>query len=160
METLYAFSAWLAGTGMSLFIQTTTGLIAIIQTIHIAALATVAVSALLLSLRLAGRGFTSEPLARLAQRFVKTIWVMLVLLLVTGLLLIIAEPARTITNPAFYWKMAMLAAVVVITVWLSRVARREAERPSPAAVAAGVIALLLWAGIMIAGRLIAYTESL
>ncbi|MGC4027541.1 MAG: hypothetical protein QM696_01525 [Steroidobacteraceae bacterium] len=145
---------------MSLFIQTTPGLIAIIQTFHIAALATVFISGLLLALRVAGHGLTSEPLGHLAHRFVKLIWMLLVVLLVSGLLLIIAEPARTITNPAFYWKMAMLAAAIIITLWLSKVASREGERPSPAAVAAGYLAVLLWAGIMIAGRLIAYTESL
>lgn len=159
MESLHVFSDWLSRTAFSLFIQTTTGAIATIQTIHIAALSTLFACALLLALRLAGRGLTAEPLARLAQRLVKAIWILLVVLLVTGLLLIIAEPARTITNLAFYWKMAMLAVVILITMWLSRVARRETQRPSPAAVAAGVVAMLLWAGIMVAGRFIAYVES-
>ncbi len=34
-------------------------------------------------------------------------------LLLTGSLLITAEPGRTITNPVFYLKMGLLAAVIV-----------------------------------------------
>lgn len=159
MTSLYIFSNWLAETPFSLAIQTTTWAIPAIQTVHIVALAALLACALTVTLRLAGKGFTSEPLAQIARRFIKAIWVLLLVLLVTGLLLITAEPGRTITNPVFYAKMIMLVVVALITWWLSRVARQAAPRPSPAAVAAGVVAMLLWSGIIIAGRFIAYVES-
>lgn len=157
--SLHTFSDWLSGTAFSLAIQTNISAIPAIQTVHILALAALMACALTVSLRLAGRGFTSEPLSRVASRFIRAIWILLAVLLVTGTLLIVAEPGRTITNPVFYAKMIMLAVVVVITLWLSKVARRDAQRPSPAAVAAGVLAMLLWSGIIIAGRFIAYVES-
>ena len=116
-------------------------------------------SALILTLRIAGRGLAAEPLPQLATRFTRAIWILLAILLATGLLLITAEPGRTITNPAFYSKMVMLAVVVALTLWLSSVARREFERPSSLHVAVAVICMLLWVGIMFAGRLIAYIES-
>ena len=86
-------------------------------------------------------------------------WYLLLILLVTGLLLIIAEPGRTITNPVFYAKMTMLALAICITLWLSRVSRRELVSPSGIHVAAAALGMLLWVGIIFAGRFIAYVES-
>jgi len=160
LETIHAFSSWLSGTAFSLFLQTTYLVIPVLQTIHIICLATVFSSSIVLALRLSGHGLTMEPLAHVASRLTGLMKRLVVILLATGLLLMIAEPDRTATNPAFYWKMAMLAAVLVITAWLASIARREGEKPSAIAMAASYVAVLLWVGIMAAGRLIAYTPSL
>jgi high-affinity K+ transport system ATPase subunit B len=71
----------------------------------------------------------------------------------------VAEPGRTITNPVFYAKMVMLAVVVVITLWLSAVARRQFERPSGIHMVMAAVSMVLWIGIIFAGRFIAYIES-
>ena len=86
-------------------------------------------------------------------------WILLVVLLITGSLLITAEPGRTITNPVFYTKMTLLAVTASITLWLSSVARRELERTSTLHTVAAIFSMLLWAGIIVAGRYIAYVES-
>jgi hypothetical protein len=87
------------------------------------------------------------------------IWKLLLLLLLTGALLIIAEPGRTLTNPVFFVKMAMLLVACVLTLWLSGAARRGIERSSGLHMAAACCTLLLWTGIIVAGRFIAYVES-
>jgi hypothetical protein len=156
---LHQFSDWLSATSFSQLIQTTSWAIPAIQTIHLISLALLFASALVFSLRIAGLGLASEPLNLLAARFTRAIWWTLLLLLLTGGLLITAEPGRTITNPVFYAKMVMLAAVLVITLWLSAVARRQFERPSGLHVLMAVVGMLLWMGIMFAGRFIAYVES-
>jgi cytochrome bd-type quinol oxidase subunit 2 len=156
---LHQFSDWLSATPFSQVIQTTSWAIPGIQTVHLLSLALVFASALVFSLRIAGLGLSSEPLNLLAARFTRAIWWLLLALLVTGSLLIAAEPGRTITNPVFYAKMVMLAAVVTITLWLSAVARRQFERPSGLHVFMAVISMLLWIGIIFAGRFIAYVES-
>jgi cytochrome bd-type quinol oxidase subunit 2 len=156
---LHQFSDWLSATSFSQLIQTTSWAIPAIQTVHLISLALLFACALVFSLRIAGLGLESEPLNLLAARFTRAIWWMLLLLLLTGGLLITAEPGRTITNPVFYAKMVMLAAVVVITLWLSAVARRQFERPSGLHVLMAVVGMLLWIGIMFAGRFIAYVES-
>jgi cytochrome bd-type quinol oxidase subunit 2 len=111
------------------------------------------------SLRIAGRGLSTEPLATQAPRFAKAIWVLVLVLFVTGALLIIAEPGRTITNPAFYAKMIMLILALAITLWLTGVARRQLESPTGVHVIAALIAMLLWIAIIFCGRFIAYVES-
>ncbi len=156
---LHQFSEWLSSTPLSQLIQVTTWAIPGIQTIHIISLALVFASALVFSLRIAGHGLASEPLHLLAARFTRAIWWLLLLLLLSGTLLIVAEPGRTITNPVFYAKMLMLAVVIAVTLWLSAVARRQFERPSGLHVFMAAVSILLWIGIMFAGRFIAYVES-
>jgi hypothetical protein len=156
---LHAFSDWLSATPVSQAIQVTSWAIPGIQTVHLLGIAALFASALMVSLRVAGHGLTSEPLPAVAQRFIRAIWILLLILLASGLLLITAEPGRTITNPVFYAKMSMLAVAICITLWLSRVSRRELARPSGIHVAAAVLGMLLWIGIIFAGRFIAYVES-
>ncbi|MEO6079943.1 MAG: hypothetical protein ABIQ86_09220 [Steroidobacteraceae bacterium] len=156
---LHQFSEWLSATPLSQRIQVTTWAIPGIQTVHLICLALVFACALVFSLRIAGRGLSSEPLPLLATRFTRAIWYLLVVLLLSGALLIVAEPGRTITNPVFYAKMTMLAVVVAVTLWLSAVARRQFERPSGLHVFMAAFGMLLWIGIMFAGRFIAYVES-
>lgn len=156
---MHQFGDWLSGTAFSQAIQVSTWAIPGIQTVHIICLATLFATALVFSLRIAGRGLSAEPLHQLAPRLTRAIWLLLVVLLLTGALLIIAEPGRTITNPVFYAKMSMLLVVIAITLWLARVSRRQGESPTAVHVAAASIAMLLWVGIIFAGRLIAYVES-
>jgi hypothetical protein len=153
------FSDWLVGTGLSQFIQTRTSAIPTLQTVHIVALSALFASALVVALRFFGRGLAAEPLHALARRFVRVIWLLIIVLAVTGILLIIAEPHRTLGNAMFYAKMIMLVLAIVITAWLAAVARREHERVSMLHRAGAALTILLWVGIMFAGRLIAYYES-
>src|SRR5580698_6826624 len=96
--SLRAFGRWLESTSLSRVIQTTHGAIADIQVVHILALAVLFALALNLALRIAGRGLTQESSASLARRFVPGIWLCLAILLLTGALLIVAEPGRAIFN--------------------------------------------------------------
>ena len=156
---LHQFSEWLSSTAISQRIQITTWAIPGIQTIHIICLSVLFAAALMLSLRVAGRGLAAEPLTLLAARFTRAIWISLLLLLLSGTLLVTAEPGRTITNPVFYAKMSMLVAAVVFTLWLAAVSRRQFERPAMLHVFLAVASMLLWIGIIFAGRMIAYYES-
>jgi hypothetical protein len=156
---LHEFSDWLSNTAFSQAIQTTSWAIPSIQVVHIICLAVLFATALLFTLRIAGRGLVNEPLHLQAPRFARTIIMLTVLLLIDGSLLITAEPGRTITNPSFYAKMIMLALALAITLWLTRVSRRQLEAPKGVHVAAAGFAMLLWVGIIFCGRFIAYVES-
>jgi hypothetical protein len=153
---LLAFVHWLSSTPLSQLIQRTSWAIPGIQVVHILSLATLFALVLNLALRMAGRGLTAEPLRSLAARFVPVVWACLSVLLLTGSLLIIAEPERTITNQVFYLKMGLLLVAIVLLLWLIRAARREPENPSRLKVAAAAVWMLIWTGIIIAGRYIAY----
>ena len=156
--TVIEFSDWLSATPASQFIQVTTWIIPAVQTVHILALALLFASALMVDLRVLGTGLRSESLQSVADRFIPTIWPCLLVLLVTGSLLIVAEPGRTLGNPAFYLKMTCLAAAIIVTLWLRAFARGSRPIGVMASLLA-VVSLLLWSTIIIAGRYIAYIES-
>jgi hypothetical protein len=156
---LHQFSDWLSNTSFSQTLQITSWAIPGIQVVHIICLAALFATALMFTLRLAGRGLVNEPLHLQAPRFARAIFILALILLVDGSLLITAEPGRTITNPSFYAKMIMLVIALTLTLWLTRVSRRQFESPRGAHVAAAVFAMLLWVGIIFCGRFIAYVES-
>ena len=155
--SLRAFGHWLESTPLSHRIQTTHGAIADIQVVHILALATLFALALSLSLRIAGRGLTQEPTSSLARRFVPAIWICLAILLLTGALLIVAEPGRAIFNRVFYTKMCLVLVAVAFTFWLSFLARQREGRPTRLHAALAAVYMLLWISVIVAGRFIAYS---
>lgn len=155
---LQQFNDWLTQTSLSQAIQLNMWAIPSIQTVHILALALLFVSALIVSLRFWGRGIAVEPLHLLSRRFIRLIWLMVVVLAVSGVLLIIAEPHRTLTNPVFYTKIVLLVVALVTTAWLSSASRHQVERVSALHRAGAALTVLLWVGIMFAGRFIAYYD--
>lgn len=147
-----------SATGLSQFIQRTHGMIASIQMVHILCLACVFALGLALALRLAGGGFESESLDSLSRRFVPAIWIFVALLLVTGALLIVAEPVRSLPKPVFYIKMALVVLAVLMTATIAGRARRaqRSGATAPVSKAVAVVYMLLWCSIIVAGRMIAY----
>ena len=133
-------------------------MIAGIQMVHITCLACVFALGLALALKLAGGGFDSESLDSLSRRFVPAIWIFVALLLVTGALLIIAEPSRSLPKPVFYIKMALIVLALIMTSAIAARARRTQRAGATSLVgkAMAVVYMLVWCSIIIAGRMIAY----
>jgi len=161
---LKLFCNWLAATPLSLAIQTHGWVIPALQTIHILGVAIVFSSAVLVNFRLWRIVDRREPLDAFARRFLPTIWPTLLVLLGTGALLIIAEPKRSLQNTTFYLKMAMLFAAIGITAglqWTLTVHpdHFESSRIRRAlSLGAALLSTLVWSGVLIAGRWIAYTR--
>jgi hypothetical protein len=162
---LSEFSKWLAATPLSHVIQTTKWVIPTLQTVHILSVAVVFSSAVLVDLRLWRLLNRDVPLPEVARRFLPTIWPVLLVLLITGSLLIIGEPKRSLLNSAFYLKMALLAVAIVLTAWLQWSLssspnfwdRNRGRRMAGQLTA--TLSILVWCGILFAGRWIAYTQA-
>lgn len=162
-DAVYSFIEWVVTTPFSLFIQSELWVIPTVQTVHILCVAVVITAAAMLDLRLLGLIARGQSLVSLSQRFLPAAWVALVLLAITGSLLIVAEPARSLLALPFQLKMLMLVAVIVLTVIFQKAvsthaSRWDAEPASPAAKMTAVISLGLWLAIIVAGRWIAYAE--
>lgn len=156
---IQSFCDWLANTPLSLTIQTILWIIPAVQTVHILCVAIVMSSVAMLDLRLIGVTGRRQSISRTVSRFVPWVWGALPVLAGTGTILIIGEPARELLNPYFRAKMAMLAVVIVITFIVQRQNKKDAaywEARRIAAALTGVASLLLWVGIVTAGRWIAY----
>jgi hypothetical protein len=158
-------SRWLAATSLSHTIQTTTWIIPTLQTIHILCVAALFSSAVLVDLRIWRLTQRDVPLSDVGRRFLPWVWPVVIVLLLTGSLLIVGEPRRSLLNDTFYIKMALLAFALVLTgllqwsltsapgFWERDVGRRIVGR------LAAVASILAWSGIIFAGRFIAYTQT-
>ena len=93
-----SFNDWLTSTALSQLIQTTSWMIPGIQCIHIVCLATLFVTALMITTKVLGRSWSEQTAGQVAAKFMPVIWTCLAVLLVTGALLITAEPGRTLGN--------------------------------------------------------------
>ena len=158
MAAIRAFCAWLAATKLSVALGSIEWIVPVVQTLHILLIAVVASSALLLDLRLLGAGSQRQSLAQAADRFLPALWWALPGLALTGAILIIAEPERELTNPAFGAKMALLVVAIAVTLWFRRRLSGTGWSQSGARLV-GIASLLLWVGIVVAGRWIAYAQD-
>jgi hypothetical protein len=162
---LSEFSNWLAATSLSHAIQTAGWVIPTLQTVHILSVAVIFSSAILVDLRLWRLLNRDVPLPEVARRFLPAIWPVLLILLITGSLLIIGEPRRSLLNSTFYLKMALLAVAILLTAWLQWTLssspnfwdRDPGRRMAGQFVAS--VSVLVWCGILFAGRWIAYTQA-
>jgi hypothetical protein len=164
-QIVQTFSDWLAATRASATIQDVSWIIPTVQTIHILSIAIVMSSVLLVDLRVLGVISRGQPLQVVARRFLPWIWITLVVLLLSGSTLIVGEPGRSLQNPAFIAKMSMLVTVTLLTLFFQSGLKSDAQywERSPGRRAAGRLlaglSLILWVGIVFAGRWIAYISS-
>jgi hypothetical protein len=161
---MQALAQWLGGTQISHGIQRAIWLIALLQTIHILAIAMVLSSVVMVELRILGVT-RSQTMTDTVHRFMPWIWTGLVVLASTGIVLIVAEPKRTLDNNlAFDLKMLMLATAIAVTLGfqtsLSSSLAVWEERPQNRKLlsAFALFTLLLWCAVAVAGRWIAYVR--
>jgi uncharacterized membrane protein len=156
------FTRWLADTPLSDAIQRVPWIIPLVQTIHILSIAIVLSSVAMLDLRLMGLAGKRVTITGMAERFLPWIWGAVCVLALTGSILIIGEPGRSLPNAMFQTKMALLIAAIAVTIGFQHTIRRNAGfwDLSPArrrgARLTATVSLALWLGIAVCGRLIAY----
>jgi hypothetical protein len=156
------FCDWLSMTGISVAFQSADWFVPTVQTVHIISIAILLTSVYVMSFRLIGVTRGRQPLAVLIAKSTPWVWTTLGVLLGTGILLTITEPARELLNWVFRLKMLMVAALagilLVVQVRMRRSPDYWTETPARRLVARaiGIAAVLLGAGIVTAGRWIAY----
>ena len=153
---------WLGQTALSLTIQTQAWVIPTVQSIHIVAIGVVLGSVLMIMLRILGRAGREETLTRTTARFGPWVTWGLWVLLVTGVLMIIGEPARELLALSFWLKMAMVVLATTVTLVFRRSLRlHEASWEGTLVNRASIKAMavtnfLMWLTVVVLGRLIAY----
>ena len=155
---MIAFIQWLQGTPLSLSVRRISWLIPMMQTLHILANGLVLSAIIMIDLRVWRRS-GAEPLADRVRRLLPWLWAALGVLTVTGLVLVLGTPRRTLLDPTFQVKMLIMLVAIVATLALTAVLRRVAPERVAAgrmtgifASVAGAATLLLWLGATIAGR--------
>ena len=159
------FCEWLKVTPFSVALQSTSWAVPLVQTVHILAIGALIGSGLMLALRTLGWIATDQTLASATLRFMRVIWGSLPVLFVSGILMISAEPARSLENPAFWLKILLLFFSCAVSVgyqkplhknpdfWESSRARRRFGQ------LVAFVSLALWVAVIFSGRWIAYVEA-
>lgn len=156
------FCDWLSRTGVSVAFQSANWFVPLVQTVHIIAIAILLTTVYVISFRLIGITRGAQPLAALTAHSAPWIWTALCVLLASGILLTITEPARELLNWAFRVKMLMVLALAALLWTVQSRTRRNPQywTESPvrrrAARAIGIVSIVVGAGIVTAGRWIAY----
>ena len=100
----------------------------------------------------------------LMRRFFPVLWVGLVVVSLSGALLLTAYPAKALTNPVFYLKLVAILIALFITRSLAKGVLQDpsydADRAPRKARMLAALSLLLWAGAVTSGRLLAYTYNI
>ena len=134
------------------------GLPPIVQTFHLLGIAVIMSSVVLLDLRILGLALPSQDVQELTRRVMPWVWWTLPVMLLSGSMFVFARPRRYFTNPIFGLKFALLVPAIALAAVLHFVSVRKPDSWSTKVIAA--LSLLLWVGVVLAGRWIAYVDYL
>ena len=154
---------WIYSTEISSTLRDALWVIPTVQSIHIIAIAVLIGSALIVDLRKLGLMASDQSASLVISRYIPRMWGAMSVLLLTGLMMIVAEPERTITNTIFIYKMLLVGTAFIFTMIFSRpfldpeftlndVAWGRFVKPI------AWLSLAIWVAIIFCGRWIAYAE--
>lgn len=159
---MMAFFVWLENTALSVWVRESPSLLAFpfILFLHTLGLALLAGISVALDLWLL-MGATRAP--RIATRgFFQVMWLGFGINALSGIVLLVAYPAKALTNWVFYSKMllillALLALEATRREVFANVHPGDTITVTRRARALAIASLVCWAGTILTGRLLAYT---
>ena len=132
-----------------------------IETVHLLGMAILFTTIAIFDLRLLGLALGGTSVKDVARRVLPWAWAAFGVQVITGALLFSSEATKMAINPAFRLKMVLIALGGLHALAFRFIARDmpawDSARPTPIrAKAAGVTSLLLWVGVVAAGRWIGF----
>ena len=155
------FAVWLEGSALGVWTRESPSIWAYptVLTLHTVGLGVLVGASAVIDFRLLG--FAPRlPIPSLAPLY-RFMWAGFAINAMTGVMLFVSAATTKAKQPVFYIKLALIALALVVTVVIRRTlergpALRDADAiPDPTRRLAA-LSLLLWAGAVIAGRLMAY----
>jgi uncharacterized protein DUF6644 len=160
--SLLPLCEWLASTRGSTALHQSVYMYPVVESVHVWALTVFVGFATILDLRLLGLAMREVPVSRVIGRLLPWTTAGFVVMVASGALLFYAIPVRSYQSVWFRGKVVMLL-LAGLNAWIfhSRSYPTVATwgiHPDPPrrAKMAGALSLVLWGGIIIAGRMIAY----
>lgn len=161
-EWLLSLAEYLAAQEWSIALHESIYMYAWVESTHVLTLVLFLGMLAIIDLRMLGWAFTGLAATTLAERLNRPMLIGFVIMVVTGFILYYAIPVRTTQSIWFRIKVVLLIAAG-INAWLFHRALRHAEvswdargrAPQRLRLGAGA-SLLLWCGVVFAGRAIAY----
>lgn len=135
----------------------------VIESLHVIGIVFLVGASVLLDLRLLNRGYLRDrPVSEVSARLLPVMWTAFGVMFATGGLMLVSESWQCYTSIAFRVKMALLLAVGANVLFFYFAAQRKMrvwENDAVAPLSARTVAwvsMILWVGIVFAGRFIAY----
>ena len=162
MTPLEVVCSWVENTSLSMWIRGESMLgFPTILSFHTLGMGFLAGTSAGVDLRLLGVA-NRVPVSAL-DKFYPVMWLALAVNFVSGVLLLIGYPYKAFTNPLFYVKLSLIAVAVYLGV---RIRNQVLRQPDPEAASVlhrgrllAATSLACWAGVILAGRLLAYTYT-
>jgi hypothetical protein len=158
---LFLFFREIEQTGLSIWIRESDSFLAywLILSFHAIGMGLAVGASVLIDFRILGLA-VDLPLAPM-KKFYGYIWGGFWIQVASGLLLLIAYPTKSLTNPDFYIKLGLIAVALVFMQMLKRKVFDDSSLNEAAMMAKGRVfaiwSLILWVGVVTSGRLLAYT---
>ena len=160
--SLLSFVQWVAATRASVGMHESIWAFPIVESVHVLGLCLFLGMAVLWDLRLLGVTFGDVSAVEVNERLMPWMWAGAVVMVLSGIAVFLNDPIRYYNNIFFRIKAVMLL-LAVLNAWVFQtgiyrhIVRWDREVRTPlTAKLAGVASLVLWAAIVIAGRMIAY----
>ena len=160
--SLLPFCEWLASTSGSIALHESLYMYPLVESSHVLFLMLFVGLTVILDVRLLGLAFTRVPVSDVVDRILPWVRFGFAIMVFTGVLLFYAIPVRTYQSVWFRAKMIMLVlAAINIAYFHYRVYPQKDAWDTDARLPwrvrrAGLASLILWGGIIVAGRFIAY----
>ncbi len=132
---------------------------AVIESIHLLALAAIGGAVLVVDMRLLGMGLKRQSVAEVARDAQPVLVWSLVVMLVTGVALFVSEAIKCYYSTPFWVKMASLALAIVFTFTIKRrVTLTDQGTSGPGTLRLiALVSLVLWFGVGAGGRWIGFS---
>lgn len=156
------FCQWLDQTAVGSTIRQSLWLFPAIETLHLLGMAALVGTITVLDLRLLGWAMPQRRVSEVVARLLPWAWLGFGVQVVTGVLLFSSEAVKIYGNPAFHLKMLLLLLAGIQALIFQTVVSRKLpawdDRPVLPVIAKvmGIISILLWLGIVTAGRFIGF----
>jgi hypothetical protein len=165
MTSLADLAVTIHDSGIAEWLRSTLGAVAIVEAIHVMAIATVFGTILIVDLRLLGVPSSARAFTRVLRELLPITWTAFAASVVTGALLFSVNAITYYGNTAFRVKMALLLLAGVNMLLFHRFTFRtvdvwdQAATPPRAARLAGAVSLLSWIAIVVIARWIGFTKG-
>jgi hypothetical protein len=156
---LLPYFQWVSETRVSQAISQSSWAFAVIESVHLLALAVIGGAVLMVDLRLLGLGLRDQPIARVARDAFPWFVGSLIVMLITGVGLFVSEATKCYYSTAFWVKMTSLLLAMIFAFTVRRRVALAGEgqvRPIWLKMVA-VVSLVLWFGVGASGRWIGFS---
>src|SRR5580658_9668650 len=156
MNLLQLFK-WFDATPISLIIRNSTYIFPVVEVFHLLGLTLLLGTVTVVDMRILGVGMRRQSVSDLASALTPWSVGAAILTIVSGILLFLSEAMKCYGNAAFPYKMwFLLGGIILYFVALRRVASPTSKLNSVQLKVIAILALVLWYGVAIAGRAIAF----